>query len=274
MSRIDLFKTADANCSKLEDSLQKAVAAAGDPGGLRRFGDRIKADGRVSINLRPSTLVAFFNAGTHQNIYEWAAEMSGLGGVPQDHLLREHLGRYYESRLAFDASIEMGTKLRYGALNIGGMGATNYGDCCLVMSAPAAEKASPAYLPSDSLQTYVRGVAVDRAGIARDVAPHSHRAHTATLKHERDVSRRAEPTWPLMVCSNAGYVEAIFIPPVLPDHVAAVRMRRADHERYFDFAFNDLHTRLSDAERAQIDVFRILLLEMRKRRIPLEVLDD
>jgi hypothetical protein len=274
---MDLFAVATGNAASLDLRIEalNSTAAAARRATLDRFARRVADEGRISLNMRLSTLLAFLiTAGRHENMYEWVAARARRSTLTEDEILHARLGAFYERRRAFDDHFTNGKSFRYGALNMGGSGATNYGDCCAVVGAPPVAW-ELAFLRSDSLLTYLKpGLSVDEDLLAADAAPHSHRHQLALLKHEADVESLPDARWPDMLCCNDDYVEAIFVGELLPSALACVRMPRISYDLYFDLAFEDFRTRLDDANRTVVENFVMVLDALKARLIPLEVCDD
>ncbi len=208
----------------------------------------------------------------HQNIYEWAEGRAARSTKTAQEIIRERLGTYYERRMAFDGFFARGTELRYGALNVGGAGASRYGSYCSVVKDIGAPRFQLAYLRADSLSTYMlHGPTVDSAAVERDAAPHEARHHLAAVKHVADVVSRPDAAWPAILCNNDDYVEAIFVGELAADDIECVRMTKADHEALYDLAFEDFRTKLGKADHLEIDTFVVILDELTKRGIRLEV---
>lgn len=129
---VDLFATARTNDRDLLARMATITGALSnnDRDAANRFAARVGHEGRISINMRPSVLLSFLVSSRHQNIYEWAAARAFRSSKTAPEIMREQLGPYYERRMAFDGFFLGGDKLRYGALNIGGLGASHYGSYC------------------------------------------------------------------------------------------------------------------------------------------------
>src|SRR5689334_17505079 len=101
---LDLFASAKANADAVRAAFESV--ATGMPldraAVLRDFADWVLAEGLISVNLRLLVVVELINSGNYQNIYEWAAEQSGLCGRPSEDLLKERLGTFYDKRVTFD----------------------------------------------------------------------------------------------------------------------------------------------------------------------------
>jgi hypothetical protein len=274
----DLFEAALLNRPSLEERLAGLLSSitATDSARLRKFAEVTAEAGRVSINMPQGTLINFLVSGRHQNLYEWAAERAKCSSKPPDEITREKLGAYYERRMAFDGFFRHGTSFRYGTLNIGGLGCrVPYGEFCLVFKdCLSKNREESAYLRSDTLNTYLLpGCVIDEAAIRTDAAPHSHRHLLAAIKCGLDASKRSEDEWPALLCSERDFIEAIFTGEAAVGDLEAVRMAKADHELYFDYAFEDFRAKLSASDRLLIETFVAILILLERHGVPLELVD-
>jgi hypothetical protein len=271
---MNLFQLARDNAktfSQRYEAVRDAMGVAASK--LDRFVATVQNVGRLAVNMRPTILLRFLALeGGYHNAYEWAEELERRSGQPREELLRLRLRDYYERRMAFDRFVGEGQRLRYGALSLGGLGATNFGDYCLVFrEAFAAELAELAYLRADSLETYLLpGCVVDEAGLQRDVCPHSHRHFLAALKHGAEATVLTEDRWPALVCSRHGFIEAIFVGNPSPADLQAVRMDQFDYELYSGFLVEAALGRLGASDRYLVEEFDTLLSLLEKNSIPLE----
>lgn len=275
---MDLFAVAADNAGSLErqfDSLKSNLTPT-KANSLTRFAERVKQDGRISINMRQMVLISFLTFGKHQNIYEWAQSRAEKSTKSVEEILREKLEEFYERRVAFDRHFEQRERFRYGALNIGGMGTTDFGEFCSVLADHVSSgRREVAYLRSDSLKTYLLpGPTVDEAAIRRDVAPHTHRQHLAAVKHASEIPVLSEDQWLSLLCSNVDFVEAIFAGDITLGDLEAVRMAKSDHNLFFHYAFEEFREKLGDADRFRVDGFVMILQHLEQRGIPLEVVDN
>lgn len=281
---MNLFTIAASNGASFPERIEelRAELPEGERGALDRFTDRALRDGRVAINMRQSVLSSFLATATYQNVYDWAKARARRSTKTEDAILRERLGAFYDRRVAFDRAFEGGERFRYGALNIGGAGATSYGSFCAVIGERApAELFDVAYLPGDSLKTYLHAACddpgravVDADAIQRDAAPHVNRHHLAALKHGRGVCASPEPRWPSLLSSATDYIEALFVGDLRPSDLQCVRMARSDHDVYFAYAFEDFRAKLGEADRVLVESFVTILEQLEARGVALEVVDD
>lgn len=270
----DLFAIADANGPRLAERFATLLASfpTAEQHILRRFTRQIRDAGRVAVNMRQSVLNSFLTFGEHQNIYEQIAWRAKSSSKSLAELLRQRLGDFCERRLTFDATFVDGHRFRYGALNLGGLGATHFGDCCVVLTKERMRRPPIAYLRADSLVTYVApGQPVDLERLRRDAAPSSQRHCLAALKHAADVVTTAPAGWAKRVSSRQSFIEAIFAGPLTPDAVAAVRLSRDDYELRFHHVFEELRGRLDEATRFQVEEFAMVWRHLDEKKIPLLV---
>ncbi len=272
---MDLFAVAKLNGPDLEARLSvvRGALSAGEQASLDSFGRCVRDDGRIALNMRPSVLLSFLISAQHQNIYEWAAARAARSTKTSQQIIREQLGAFYERRVTFDGFFVQGTRFRYGALNIGGAGASYYGSYCSIIKPDAPDqKLDVAYLRADSLKTYMLpGPSVDAPAIQRDAAPHAARHCLASIKHVHEVTATAESAWPRLLCNDHDFVEAIFRGDLTTDDLECVRMAKADYEMLYEFAFEEFRVKLGKADRMEIDNFVLILEQLDRRGIRLEV---
>jgi len=273
----DLFKIAADNAVALEGQFAGITSglSIAEAKQLGRFAERIQQEGQVSINMKPSDLNGFLSIGTYQNTHEWANAMAGLSGRPAAEILKEKLGSLYPKRMAFDRHFDQGRQFCYGALYLVGVGVTHYGDYCVVLSDRLfSGRREIAYLRSDSLFTYTRTeTEVDEEAVQREAAPHSHKHLLAAIKHAVEICRCAETAWPGILCSNSGYIEAIFVAQTTPSSVEVVRIARQRYYELFHEAFDDFRRRFNDERRQLVDTFVLILRLLKNNHIPLEIAD-
>lgn len=275
---MNLFEVARDNAAaylqRYED-LRSTTDPAAVPA-LERFFQAVEQDGRLAVNRRQTVLVRFLALrGRFYNLYEWADYLAGISGRPREELLREQLKDWYDRRMVFDHHLEHGERLRYGALNLGGLGSVHFGDYCLVFAESfAAGLAELAWLPADSLKTYLLpDGTVDEAGLRRDACPHSHRHHLAALKHGAEAAAAPEAHWPALLCSHAGFLEGLFVAQPSPGDLQAVRMKRSDFDLYMHFMVDGLLNRMGQSDNQLLQEFDTLLGLLRERSIPLDKVD-
>lgn len=271
---MNLFQIAHDNASSLEAQLEehRQRLADGELDSFDRFAERIRIAALVSMNMRPWVLTEVVLNG-HQNIYEWATEQSVLSGRPQREILNEKLTTWFERRLRFDTAFDDGEHFRYGALNVGGVGSTRYGNFCVVLKGAFLEGLTTlAYLKNDSLRCYFTHAGlVDDMRLRAEVALHEHRHYLAALKHASALSRGSDSEWAQMVCSDSEYIEAIFIGDVSMPEIEEVRVQRTEYERLWNLAFSDFGSSRKDEERALLNDFVVILRAAGNGQLKLKV---
>jgi hypothetical protein len=273
---MNLFQVARDNAEAFLHRYETVRDAAGEAvSHLDRFVTMVGNEGRLAVNMRPTVLLRFLALeGGYHNLYEWADDLESRSGQPRETLLRERLKDYYDRRMAFDRFLEDGERFRYGALNLGGLGAIHFGAYCLVFQERfAAGLAELAYLWADSLQRYLLpGCVVDEVGLRRDACLHSHRQFLAALKHGAEAAALAEERWPALVCSRHGFIEAIFLGSPAPRDLQAVRMEQLDYELYSGFLIDAALGRLGGSDRYLVEELDTILSLLEKNSIPLETM--
>jgi hypothetical protein len=232
----DLFAIAHNNTGDLErqyDFLFSRLSTS-DQEAMSDFTDDVRLNGRISINMKPGSLLGFLAGGKHMNIYERAESDASAAGITQDEALKRLLAAFYAKRMAFDALFDYSKLFRYGALNIGGLGAAHFGKFSVVLnvSAPGAS-ASVAYLKQDSLKYYMDGHnCLKDKELRMDISSHSHGKMLAALKHSTNISASTRAGWPDMMFSGGDFMEAIFIRNVTPGDIEEVRLSTAEDLQY------------------------------------------
>ena len=275
---MDLFAIAAENVPTLEDQFESLISslAKADAEALNRFFKCLEQEGRVTINMPQTVLLSFLTFGKHQNIHEWAQLRTGKSSKSKEEILREKLGEFYEKRSTFDTAFEEGEEFRYGALNIGGLGVTHFGEFCVVLKENIfTADVKIAYLKSDSLKSYMLpGPVVDEDGIRRNAAPRSHKQHLASLKNANEITTALEDKWSSLLCSEDEYVEAIFVGDVPSTSSETIRMAKVDYDDLFQSAYEDFSRELEDSERFRIDAFVMILRHLDANGIALETVDN
>jgi hypothetical protein len=275
---MDLFKLAADNKIPLEEDFKtlKDRCPPPDVGVLDQFVDKVKKDGRISINMRPRIAADFVRSDSYLNMYEAAQEAEELSNRSKDEILRERLGGYYIRRTTFDASFNEGKSFKYGALNIGGIGAPRYGLFCVVLNNDfSKDNAKIAYIKKDSLNHYTSDDGVINEGLfLRDLAVESNRQNLAAIKHAGEIENRIDD-WPEMFCCEKEYMEAIFIADLNTSNTSEVRITESDYKDFWNKCFNSQGRDLSDGEKALAHDFVEILRANRSKKIKLcEVSDD
>ncbi|HTX36782.1 MAG TPA: hypothetical protein VME43_17255 [Bryobacteraceae bacterium] len=224
---------------------------------LVEFAEAIKAKGRIGVNMRPMVLLDFLISDRWFNIHQWAKKTSARGGKPVEVILREKLRDYFDRRMAFDGFFESGLEFRYGALNIGGLGAHCFGEYCAILQKEAHRSCRVGYLKGDSLNHYMAaGPKVDDGRLRVECAADGQKDMLLALKHASEVAAKPPDQWPDMICNADCYAEAIVVEGhVKAGHLSCIRIGKVDFALYWDYAFREFSGRLSELDRYRVDAF-------------------
>lgn len=254
---MDLFARSFENKARLEDAFHSRFGENPAPA-FEEFLCEVSNNGRVSMNMRPCIAADLLHRDQYKNMYEAVAEEAALTGRETREILRQRLGKYFEKRIRFDAVFSEGRSFKYGALNIGGVGATRYGSFCVVLKPSFPDRV--AYLKQDSLNRYADEHGnFDEEAFQSDLACHSHRQLLAALKHAHEIESRKD-NWSTMLCCDSEYIEAIFVGAVNKSTVDEVRVSASEHRTLWDLCFDAHARKLSNAEHALAHDFRQILL--------------
>jgi len=242
---------------------------------LEAFVEQVKSHSRMSINMRQHDLNGLLLSERHKNIYEWAEARVKLPPNNREQILRERLKSYYEARMAFDHFFDDGENFRYGALNIGGLGATLYGEYCVILTRKFLDDCLYlAFIKEDSLKGYVLpGSSVDIARLTEEVADKEHAHILAALKHQGDIQTLPSEEWGGMVCRSDAYIEAITIQDIYISVVGCVRINKQEYRKHYD----DLYKRyigLTEPAQRLARNFRDVLKLLKNHKIKLEIIDE
>ncbi len=257
---LNLFAIAKQNAVAISQAYQRELdsISGSEASIVSSFATWVEATAQLSINARLHVLVRLVTGGAHLNTYELTDELARLSGRTRDDLLRERLNTFYEKRTNFDLAFVNGDKFRYGMLNGGGVGLSQYGTYCLVLDWSVLGSVEDiAYLPGDSLKLCLRADgSLDQGLVEHSTTPHSHRHFMAAKERVHDILSTTSQHWPeVLVSSKDKYFEAIFIGTVTLSSVKCVRIVKSEYDRLWDMAFKSLDKHLSDAERAEVDDF-------------------
>jgi hypothetical protein len=267
---MDLFDIALKNATRLDELFARLMETMPSPSEetLVAFVDVVRCHGRVAVNMRPWNVVDLIENNRHLNMYEAADEVAILAGKPPDEIMRNRLGDWYSRRTGFANCFQDGRCFRYGALNIGGLGATDYGPFCVVLTPEFPADGRVAYLKSDSLCGYTDTAGtVDVASVQGDVAPQSSCHVLAALKHSAEIEAHGEEEWPTILCSNDNYVEVIFVARIRCDVVEEVRASQEELAIAEDLCFDAHGRKLKNEEKALASIYLNLLRARRDGRI-------
>lgn len=260
MARLDLFALARDNETPLSKRLddRRAALEVLHAAQLDLFCQNVKERGGVSINMKPWKLLMFLESGRYLSAAEVASVRAAGSGRTPDEQFRLDQGSYYARRVLFEGSFEQGELFLYGALNIGGAGAAEYGIFCAFLDDEVMRELPGAFLPDNSLELYVKAagvLALDESSLRQDVAAPAQRHCLAALKHENDLPSTEAPQWADMICCRERFVEAVFVGNITPERVKEFRVKRDELVRLYDLGFNDMLGALNPSDRIELDEF-------------------
>ncbi len=288
-NKIDIFDLAEKNAPYLTDTFQSLLDSTDkkNPDTLKTFTTRIRDEWNLSINMKEKALNDFLHAGQYKNIYEQKIrevdERIKKGEVDAsekemklEESLRSHLKKYYESRMTFDSGLKAGEKIKYAALNIGGIGISRFAPLCMIIKREDAEDFTAlAFIKRDSILHYVHQGRVDFDKLRKDVSNKECLPFLAAIKHKDEIETIPPEKWHSMLCCDADYIEAVTIDDILNSHVRSVRVARA----YFNGIFKvtmlkKYDSQLTDDEQLRLQAFLLIMDTLKKRGIELEVIDE
>lgn len=273
--KLDLFAIARENGSAIQKAFESIIDSTSSDRSatVHEFADWIEAEAVISINVRLFIIVDFLNGGGYQNIYERTRELARLIGRNSEDLLREQLRGYYGKRKVFDGSFHNGERFRYGALNAGGAGLSEYGPYAVIMTRDfQSSLIDIAILPGDSLKICLSvDEALDIVAVRSRTAPFSHRHQLATIENASAVHSTDKSNWAKLVVSPTRFFEVIFLGDVYLRDVQCVRVMKSEYDRMWDMAFASFGRKLGEAERALVNDFIQLRRGEMDGKIHLEV---
>jgi hypothetical protein len=275
---MDFFLTCEENIASLENSYHAHVHIKNENEQtiIQRFIHIVNEAGRVAVNLRPEGLRKFLLLNNFFNIHEKAEWESRESLKPKEQIIKENLGEYYDRRIAFDRQFITGEKFKYGALNIGGLGAYKYGEFCVVISKNVLETQNKlGYLRRDSLNHYMTpDFKVNLTILMQDCAPDSHKHLLAVLKHMEEILTLEEKKWAAMLCNSEDYIEAIFNGEMTAGHIASVRIDEPNRELYRNYVLKAYREGLNDLESAWMGTFYFISQQLEKLGLEWEVVES
>ena len=199
---------------------------------LTRFMNAVQDRIAVSINMRPESLLSLL------------VDPKIRYGNLHDHLRADLIIDYDENLLAKRLGVDSfgfglsGTKLTYGALNLGNMGLISYGEACVILKSDPDITCRISFLEENSF-SYAHGnsppFAFD-AGMASRALWETV-SLLAFVKHSQDLLNNeiGKSQLPDLVLSSAGdkrtdrFIEAQIFPPITLNHIAKIRYTPSHH---------------------------------------------
>ena len=285
----NLFDLAEKNSEylqnqykKLNDSYSESQRAL-----LNDFRETLREKWTLSVNMSDCPLVQWLDTGQFMNIHELkeseANELINIGGLDSsekesavERSLKKRLKQFYEARTILDSAFLNGNKFKYTALNIGSSGASRYGAYCIIIEREKVEQYNTlVFIKEDSAINYVENQQVELDRLNHDISNKSCIPFLAAIKHKIDLETTSLDQWPLMICNNNGYIEAITSEDILSDHIKCVRITK----NFYNSIFNSLKRyfigqKVSKERLYRMSFFKHIMSELKKRGIQWEVIDE
>ncbi|MBF0109155.1 MAG: hypothetical protein HQL76_08275 [Magnetococcales bacterium] len=279
---LDLFALARTNDPLLEQQFATHSSGTGaNATALRDMSALVLKKGNVTVNMRFVTLHAFLSTNKLENIHEWAEKKAATytreGQQSPAEWIRKKLSdnkdinELHTKRTRFEESFQRGHEFHYGALNIGGLGATKYGEICVVIDNRFWDRPfSPvAYLIGDSLKIFMNHEnQLEETKLKTSIASHAQRHHLMALKHRPDLDSWPRQEWSKNVCSEMEYIEAIFVQPLTLPYVQEIRIKKSDYDRLYDLGSNNVSFgTLSEADMLLVSAFETVNTIMMRQNL-------
>jgi len=275
---LDLFDIATNNAKNIDKTFNETIANLSEPksSAAKNFAQWVESMALIAINLRLFVITEILNGIPYKNIHEWAQEQAVLSGKNKDEILRERLKGFYDKRMAFDQAFQEGECFRYGALNAGGLGLSNYGLYCTVLTHNFHDTLiHSACFSGDSLEIcFSKSSTFDPTALIQSIAPFSHRHWLATSQLIADIDTAQQSDWSQLLISTDSkqYFEIIFIGEVTLNDLKCIRVSTKEYQQKWDLAFASFDKSLSEPERAEDQDFIQLLRAEKDGKIQLETL--
>lgn len=137
MNIFDMVNQNSDSLKKRYDLLRKKHEHQNNLDILDEFTRLVENKWTISINMRQLAINDILISGRCKNVHELkkerAEELEDYTelDISVEEALKKHLKGFYKSRVAFDRTFKNGERFKYGALNIGGLGAQKYGEYCI-----------------------------------------------------------------------------------------------------------------------------------------------
>jgi len=287
--KIDLFELAEKNSEYLREQYKQLndKCSESQKALLNDFSEKLLQGWTLSVNMSDCPLVKWLDTGHYINIYELkdseANELIDIGGLDSsekehavERSLKKRLKQFYEARKTFDTAFFNGKKFKYTALNIGGIGASRYGPYCIIVERAKTECYSTlAFIKEDSAINYVENQQVMLDRLSHDISDKNCITLLAVIKHKTDIETNPIEKWPVIICNNNDYIEAITTDDILSDHIKCVQITRT----FYNSIFNSLKRqfsgqRVSKEKLYRMSFFKHIMSELKKRGIEWEVVNE
>ncbi|MBE5459420.1 hypothetical protein [Mycobacteroides abscessus] len=213
-----------------------------------------------SSNVRADKVIEFAKADAVIDALSICIQQCGGDPVAGRAKHERQQGRWLVKRVAFEGLWTDGNSFIYGAANPEGLGVSDYGPFCLVISTSRVLGPNCGVFPGNTLDRYGTDTGIDsdlairqagRWDFAPDVAIF---AFGDTVLQEPDQSM-----WPTLICTDPSVLEIVTAGPIEFTDVLEVRISRSDRRRFNKLSVLDREGQLTDeAEREVVAAWQIV----------------
>ncbi len=237
----------------------------------------------ASTNMSVANCVRFLESGRWLNIYEATAAETGKTGRALIDEVRERIPKWFSPRRDFEQLLRFRQDTHYAAVNLGGPGATRYGDCCVVFDVAKTPPMATCF-GGDSLRTTFDASGkriLANADVLSLLAPHDDLSLLAVVRHTGLIKNSQPAVSPATVRAaledSDSLIEIHFHGPILRAHVRCVIMARRILRHLWELTlrYDRLPPRWSDASEYDVVPFFKRFVQLVDRySIPLMEAED
>lgn len=279
MSEIhDLFEIADNNSNNLIKKAEEIKGIQKD--NYIIISELVKDNWFISINMKIYNLNSFLISGKYKNSYEIIKEEKEAlkdryeTDFSIEKVLARRLKGYYLRRTIFDNSFKDGKKFKYGALNIGGVGASRYGEACILIVSDFSRKSSLLFVKNDSTQYVIDETRVDIERLTYEIANNNYVHVLAAIKHCICDEKVNQEMLPNIICCEGSYLEAITKDDITPQQIHNIRISKKVKDQYFEYLFKEYTDGINDSEKLWLQEFTRMNCLLKTFGIKLDVVDQ
>ncbi|HIJ83974.1 MAG: hypothetical protein HW380_1372 [Magnetococcales bacterium] len=271
---LDLFALAKDNDNNVERQFLEASAGTSlQAEALSTMSQQILYSGKVTKNMHLGVLGDLLVNGKLENVHAWARNKAGSGN-PLD-WLKEKIGwaySWHERRMLFEGYFVNGQEFLYGALNIGSLGATHYGNVSIVIDDVFLQNSPVTYLEGDSLELFLdSNDQLILPTLKKSISSQTQRHHLMAFKHRFRLDGTPQEDWPKMVCSKNEFVEVIFLQPLERSHITRVLIDAEFYNRLQD-QLEAINFQLQEEVPPELATYVQVIEVLKKYNIRLETL--
>lgn len=187
----------------------------------------------VCINVNLQSLDYIFQSGVYKNTFQLGYDADSI----RERYSRQKLSSYYEKLMAFVEAFDMERNIKYGSLNIGGLG-SNYPDfgngliAIILKDEFVANFQKAIYcLKRFSLNYYSNKPSFKEVLFKNDICTWNKVEYLALEKHIEDIKGKAQKEWSKLVSIDRGWLEILIFNQIVIQSFEEIRF---DHD-YFEY---------------------------------------